>query len=129
MSAESSHEETSKKQLNLGLVDEYVVHRIQARTDEIASKLRNDGFGKLNKRDFMVDFIDILLPAVDNYLFTDLSRKDSTKLATREVVEKRLRKNINKIVREFMIGIAEVLESHKERILDDMYGPKPKSTA
>jgi hypothetical protein len=120
--------ESEKKQLNFGLVDEVVVQKILAKTEEFTSTLMNDGYGKLNKKQFMADFSEVFLGSVTKWVSTGMSAGESKREATREIVRERFNEDINAKVKEFMIEINKIIADQVEKVLVEYYGPPPPSS-
>jgi hypothetical protein len=116
---------SGKKQLNYGLIDADVVHKIQAVTEKFTSDLMNDGYGKLNKKQFMADFQEVVLPTFTKWLASGMSAHESKREATREKVRQRMVEDINAKAKEMMVEIMQIVESKVNAVLEEYFGPAP----
>jgi len=114
-----------KKQLNYGLYDAVVVQKINAEWERFTSDLMNDGYARLNKKQFQVDFTELVGPAVRKWVMTGLSKGESKREATREVVRERMVEDINAKVKEHLTEILKIIEPVVDKFLEDYYGSRP----
>lgn len=114
---------TDKKQLNLGLCDADVVQRIQTAFERWKVDFMEDGYNKLNKKQFAVDFLEVVVPATKKWVGTMLSAKEAKQLAAKDVVRKRMQEDVNLMVRALMEELSHILSENIDNILEEVYGP------
>jgi len=112
-----------KKQLNFGLVDSAAVQEIMATAEKFTSDLMNDGYGRLNKKQFMADFSEVFLPTITKWVATGMSLGESKREATRAVVRERMLEDVNAKVKELLVEINRILQGKVDSLLEEYYGP------
>jgi len=112
---------SGKRQLNFGLVDAETVQKIRTCVERFSVDLMENGYSKLNKKQFTADALEIWLPTLKKWTSTALSISESKVVATKQIVRQRMLEDINKKLRVLMIEVHGVIVEHVEKVLEDYY--------
>ncbi len=112
-----------KRQLNFGLVDAETVQKIKTCVERFSVDLMENGYSKLNKKQFTADALEIWGPTLTKWASTALSISESKVAAKKEVLRQRMLEDVNKKLRALMIEIHKIVVDSVDKVLENYYAP------
>lgn len=114
----TSEEEPRKKQLNFGMIDEEDLQKIRAANEKFIADVMNQGYSKLNNKEFMKDLITTFGPTIQKWVLGPLSWKDARLKARVDVGKRRFMVDINELLRKLMVEINAIVEDAVVKLLE-----------